>query len=61
MLFTFVNKIILKEDELVVCINLTNENNTPPLEQYLCKVGDMSVKSRLHKVIYLSGWLFVAA
>lgn len=61
MLFTFVNKIILKEDELVVCINLTNENNTPPLEQYLCKIGNKSVNSRLHKVIYLSGWLFVAA
>lgn len=61
MLFTFVNKIILKEDELVVCINLTNENNTPPLEQYLCKVGNISGSPCLHKVIYMSGWLFVAA
>ena len=61
MLSTFVNRIILKEDELVICINLTDENNTPPLEQYLCKVGDMSGNPRLHKIIYMSGWLFVAA
>ena len=43
MLSTFVNQIILQEDKLIVCINMTDENNIPPLEQYLCKVGDMSL------------------
>lgn len=61
MVSTFVNKIILTEDEMVICINLTDESNKPPLEQYLCKVGDISGSPCLHKVIYMSGWLFVAA
>lgn len=40
---TFVNQIILRDDTAIICINLTNHANTPPLEQVLCKVGETSI------------------
>ncbi len=39
LLSTFVNRIIMYEDKLIICINLTDENNTPPLEQVVCSVA----------------------
>ena len=39
LLDTFVNRVILYEDKLIICINLTDENNTPPLEQVVCSVA----------------------
>ncbi len=41
LLDTFVNRIIKKDDTLIICINLTDESNTPPLEQIMCSVADV--------------------
>ena len=35
-----VNRIILKDDQAIICINLTNEENDPPLDQILVNVED---------------------
>lgn len=58
---TFVNQIILHEDTAIICINLTNKANTPPLEQFLCKVGNSSPSPTIHKISFSSGWLLIAA
>ena len=43
LLDTFVNRIIMHEDKLIICINLTDENNVPPLEQVVCSVADVCI------------------
>ena len=52
---TVVNMVLLKGDTVIICINLTDEANTPPLEQVLFKV------TAIPTVVCLNNWLFVAA
>lgn len=52
---TVVNMVLLKGDTVIICINLTNEANEPPLEQILFKVTAVGT------VVALNNWLFVAA
>ena len=40
---TIVDRIIVKDKQAIICINITNETNEPPLEQILCMVKDSSV------------------
>lgn len=58
LLSTFVNRVILYEDKLIICINLTDESNTPPLEQVVCSVAASCRTATLHTV---PGWLILAA
>ena len=39
LLDTVVNQVILKDDTVIICINLTDDNNTPPLEQILFSIS----------------------
>lgn len=43
LLKTVVNCIIVKEEKIAICINLTNKNNTPPLEMLLLRVKESSI------------------
>lgn len=61
LLDTFVNRIIKKDDMLIICINLTDESNTPPLEQIMCSVADVCITATLHTITSVSGWLLIAA
>ena len=40
---TIVNQIIVDDQKIIICINLTDESNEPPLEQIMYKVKDNSV------------------
>lgn len=40
LLDTVVNQIILKGDTVIICINLTDDDNVPPLEQILFKITE---------------------
>ena len=61
LLSTFVNRIIMCEDKLIICINLTDENNTPPLEQVVCSVAASCPTATLHTITSVPGWLLIAA
>ena len=61
LLDTFVNRVILYEDKLIICINLTDENNTPPLEQVVCSVAASCPTATLHALTTVPGWLLIAA
>lgn len=61
LLDTFVNRIIKKDDMLIICINLTDESNTPPLEQIMCSVADVCITATLHTITSVPGWLLIAA
>lgn len=61
LLDTFVNRIIKKDDMLIICINLTDESNTPPLEQIMCSVADVCMTATLHTITTVPGWLLIAA
>ena len=61
LLDTFVNRIIKKDDTLIICINLTDESNTPPLEQIMCSVADVCMTATLHTITAVPGWLLIAA
>ena len=61
LLDTFVNRIIKKDDTLIICINLTDESNTPPLEQIMCSVADVCRTATLHTITAVPGWLLIAA
>ena len=61
LLDTFVNRIIKKDDTLIICINLTDESNTPPLEQIMCSVADVCMTATLHTITTVPGWLLIAA
>ena len=39
LLDTIVNQVILKDDTVIICINLTDDNNMPPLEQILFSIS----------------------
>ena len=41
---TIVNQIIVDDRKIIICINLTDESNKPPLKQIMYKVNDNSMK-----------------
>lgn len=61
LLSTFVNRVIMYKDKLIICINLTDESNTPPLEQVVCSVAAECTTANLHTITSVSGWLLIAA
>ena len=56
LLQTVVGPVILRDQTVIICINLTDEENTPPLEQVLCKVSEGGAR-----VILSNAWLLLAA
>jgi DNA invertase Pin-like site-specific DNA recombinase/DNA-directed RNA polymerase subunit RPC12/RpoP len=58
---TVVGLVLLKGDTVIVCVNLTDETNVPPLEQILFKVTDAGTGVIQNKAIQMSGWLLIAA
>ena len=55
LLHTVVSLVILKGDTAIMCINLTDEANTPPLEQVLFTV------SAAQAPVILNNYLLLAA
>ena len=60
ILRVIVNQIILRGEDVIVCINLTDENNTPPMEQILFNVLE-GEGHLIQNKIYASGWFVIAA
>ena len=58
---TVVGLVLLKGDTVIVCVNLTDETNVPPLEQILFKVTGAGTGVIQNKLIQMSGWLLIAA
>ena len=58
---TVVGLVLLKGDTVIICVNLTDETNVPPLEQILFKVTDAGTGVIQNKAIQMSGWLLIAA
>ena len=62
ILRVIVNQIILRGDDVIVCINLTDENNEPPLEQILFSASRGEVHHIENKdPFYSNGWFIIAA
>jgi len=62
LLDTVVNHIILKEDDtVIICINLTDETNLPPLEQVLFTVSEREGNRKVNNITFTLGWLYIAA
>lgn len=58
---TVVGLVLLKGDTVVICINLTDEANIPPLEQILFSVTDAPSSVTQNKITQISGWILIAA
>lgn len=58
---TVVGLVLLKGDTVVICVNLTDETNIPPLEQILFRVTDAPSAVTLNKIAQISGWILIAA
>ena len=58
---TVVGLVLLKGDTVILCVNLTDETNVPPLEQILFRVTDVSAPVTLNTLIQISGWMLIAA
>lgn len=58
LLHTIVNRIIIDDQDVVICINLTDENNEPPMEQIKFRVKDKSATLTLN---IIGNWLLIAA
>ena len=58
---TVVGLVLLKGDTVIICVNLTDETNVPPLEQILFRVTDAGTSDTQNKAIQMSGWLLIAA
>lgn len=61
LLSTVVNCIIVDDQNVVICINLTDESNTPPMEQIKFSVKNESLHLTLNKIQSAQGWLLIAA
>lgn len=61
LLDTIVNRVILKDDTVIICINLTDGNNDPPLEQILFRITEPPQHVILDNTYHISGWFFIAA
>lgn len=58
---TVVGLVLLKGDTVIVCVNLTDETNIPPLEQILFRVTDAPSAVTQNKITQISGWILIAA
>lgn len=58
---TVVDCVIVSPDQTVVCINLTDENNTPPLEQILLRRNIMPLTIIQSKIFFSCGWIYISA
>lgn len=58
---TVVGLVLLKGDRVIVCVNLTDETNIPPLEQILFRVTDAPSAVTQNKIAQISGWILIAA
>ena len=59
ILSVIVNQIILRGGEVIICINLTDENNNPPMEQILFSAQRGEAHHIQNK--YTNGWFIIAA
>lgn len=56
-----VNRIILNDEQVVICINLTDEAQLPPLEQILFSISQPDSNSILNNIKLNQQWIFIAA
>ena len=61
LLSAVVNCIVVDDQNVVICINLTDESNTPPMEQIRFSVKNESLHLTLNKIQSAQGWLLIAA
>ena len=59
ILRVIVNQIIVRGEDVIVCINLTNENNVPPMEQVLFTIKEGEGHKALNN--NSDGWYLIAA
>ncbi len=58
---TVVNCIIVDDQNVTICINLTDESNTPPMEQIMFSVKNESSHETQSIIRTSRGWLLIAA
>lgn len=58
---TVIDRIIIDDQSATICINLTDTNNSPPLEQILFRVGEYSCSITQNIIIHENGWLIIPA
>lgn len=61
LLDSLVDRIIMRDDRVIICINLTNETNEPPLEQVLFKLDAPEVPPTINNLVCECGWILIAA
>lgn len=61
LLSTVVNCIIVDDQNVVICINLTDESNTPPMEQIKFSVKNESLHLTQNIIQIAHGWMLIAA
>jgi hypothetical protein len=61
LLSTVVNCIIVDDQEAIICINLTDESNTPPMEQIMFSVKNESLHLTQNIIQIGHGWMLIAA
>lgn len=61
LISTVVNCIIIDDQEAVICINLTDESNTPPMEQIKFSVKNESLHLTQNIIQIAHGWMLIAA
>ena len=59
ILRVIVNQIIVRGEDVIICINLTNESNVPPMEQILFTVKEGEGHTLLNNTS--EGWYLIAA
>lgn len=60
LLDTIVNRVILNDDSVIICINLTDESNEPPLEQIMFNVSEPP-HDVTQNISFICGWVLIAA
>ena len=58
LLHTVINRIIIDDQDVIICINLTDEDNEPPMEQIRFRVMDKSAALTLNLT---QNWLLIPA
>ena len=61
LISTVVNCIIIDDQEAIICINLTDESNTPPMEQIRFRVKSESLHLTQNTIQIAHGWMLIAA
>ena len=54
-----VDRIIIMGEQAAICVNLTNENNTPPLDRVLLSVKDTSISLTQSKYIISASYIII--